>query len=195
MEKKTYRNAIRSRKMIRAAFIELLRKKPLEQIKVVDIVEKADLSRNTFYAHYQDVYAVLEEYQNEVMNGLAAALEDKAAKTSLDTPIPLLLMIADHISSRKEIYRVLLAAKPTADFIHSIKRFLIDKVTEHLDAAAIEDKRGFLLFIEVLAAGYIDLIQQYLRDQTCMTAHDIAHAIDKIYQNGIGAYMSRSENF
>ena len=59
-EKKEYRSAIRSRRFIRQAFMELLREKRLEKITVTDIVNRADINRSTFYAHYTDVKALIE---------------------------------------------------------------------------------------------------------------------------------------
>ena len=67
MEKKEYRSAIRSRKMIRQAFFELLKEKNFEKITVTDIVKKAEINRSTFYAHYPDVMGVVEEIQQEIL--------------------------------------------------------------------------------------------------------------------------------
>ena len=46
---------------IHEAFIELLSKKALDRITVRDITEQAGISRNTFYYHYQDIPALLED--------------------------------------------------------------------------------------------------------------------------------------
>ena len=58
-EKKEYRSAVRSRRMIRQAFMDLLHEKPLEKITATDIIRRADINRSTFYAHYPDVGASL----------------------------------------------------------------------------------------------------------------------------------------
>ena len=47
-----YRSAIRSRRMIREAYTVLLKEKDLSKITVTDIVNRADINRATFYAHY-----------------------------------------------------------------------------------------------------------------------------------------------
>ena len=59
-ERKEYRSAIRSRRLIHQAFLELLREKPFEKITVTDIVNRADINRSTFYAHYPDVRGLVE---------------------------------------------------------------------------------------------------------------------------------------
>ena len=68
MEKrKEYRSAVRSRRLIRSAFLELLREKAYEKITVTDIVTRADINRSTFYAHYPDVRGLVEEIVGEAI--------------------------------------------------------------------------------------------------------------------------------
>lgn len=54
-------NSNLTKKAICEAFVELLAKKPLEKITVKDITDYTGISRNTFYYHYQDVPALLED--------------------------------------------------------------------------------------------------------------------------------------
>jgi AcrR family transcriptional regulator len=48
------KRAIRSRQLLRRAFLELLREKRYEEISVQEIIERAGVARSTFYAHYVD---------------------------------------------------------------------------------------------------------------------------------------------
>jgi AcrR family transcriptional regulator len=50
----------RTRSMLTAALSELMREKSFDAITVREITERATLNRVTFYAHYQDKYALLE---------------------------------------------------------------------------------------------------------------------------------------
>jgi len=42
------------------AFLQLLEERTMERITVQDIVQRCGVSRNTFYYHYGDIYALLE---------------------------------------------------------------------------------------------------------------------------------------
>ncbi len=46
---------------IKAAFIQLLNERPLNKISVKSIVDICNISRNTFYYHFQDIPGLLEE--------------------------------------------------------------------------------------------------------------------------------------
>ena len=59
-----------TKKAIVDSFMALASKKPLEKITVRDIVDDCGINRNTFYYHFQDIYAVLEYLCGTVMDGL-----------------------------------------------------------------------------------------------------------------------------
>ena len=51
-----------SKELIQASFRRLLFAKSLDKITVRDIVEDCDLTRNTFYYHYEDIYDLFDDY-------------------------------------------------------------------------------------------------------------------------------------
>lgn len=54
-----------TRKAIAHTFLEILNEKPLEKITVKDITDRCRINRNTFYYHYEDIPALLEEILSE----------------------------------------------------------------------------------------------------------------------------------
>lgn len=60
---------------IRRAFMELRAHKPLEKIKVKELCDLARINKSTFYAHYQDIYALADALEGElicnILNGLS----------------------------------------------------------------------------------------------------------------------------
>ena len=50
-----------TKQAIRKAFLELLNERSLSKITVRDITDRCGINRNTFYYHYQDMPALLEE--------------------------------------------------------------------------------------------------------------------------------------
>ncbi|MEK4426550.1 TetR/AcrR family transcriptional regulator [Solibacillus sp. FSL K6-1523] len=65
MEKTMDPRTVRTRKLIVEAFNQLIISKSFEQITVKDITEQATINRATFYAHFVDKYALLEEVLSE----------------------------------------------------------------------------------------------------------------------------------
>ncbi|EOL47152.1 hypothetical protein RV11_GL002674 [Enterococcus phoeniculicola] len=58
---------LRTKKNIHQAMISLLTEKSFDKITINDISKKADISRGTFYLHYQDKYELVEKYQEELL--------------------------------------------------------------------------------------------------------------------------------
>lgn len=73
-----------------------MKEKPLKDILNKDVIDEAQISSRTFYRYYSDKYAVLEEFEQEFINGLTKALEkDRESLSNLD-----------HIPTKEEIYQL-----------------------------------------------------------------------------------------
>jgi AcrR family transcriptional regulator len=59
-----------TKEAITGAFLRLIGKKSLEKITVRDIVDECGINRNTFYYHFQDMYAVLEDLCRDIVGQL-----------------------------------------------------------------------------------------------------------------------------
>ena len=53
----------KTQRAIRAAFLELREKKPLEKITVKELCQRAEIHKSTFYDHYADVYALSDAWR------------------------------------------------------------------------------------------------------------------------------------
>ena len=67
---------IKTKKNIRDAFLELRKKHSLEEIKVNALCEKAMVNKTTFYNHYQDIYELSEELEQEVLDNFLNNFQD-----------------------------------------------------------------------------------------------------------------------
>jgi AcrR family transcriptional regulator len=66
---------VKTRTNIRAAFLELRSENSLEKIKVKRLCELAMINKTTFYKHYQDIYALSEEIENETISSIMGSFE------------------------------------------------------------------------------------------------------------------------
>lgn len=62
-----------TKKAIKEAFIALLDERPLNRITVKDIVEACGINRNSFYYHFEDLPALIEELISERVQELIQA--------------------------------------------------------------------------------------------------------------------------
>ena len=59
-----------TRRAIKETFLQLLNNRPLNQITVKDIVEGCGINRNSFYYHFEDLPALVEEIVGEQVQAL-----------------------------------------------------------------------------------------------------------------------------
>ena len=121
--KNEYRNAARSKALIKTAFIELLKEKPASKITVTDIIQRANVSRGTFYAHYLDARDLLESFERDFIDQLIRFTR-KHREPLLVDKIELLLYKA--LDILKEDY----AQRFDADFV--LMTGILSKLTENL---------------------------------------------------------------
>lgn len=107
-KKAEYKSAIRSRKLIREAFADLIKEKDWNKITVTDIVKRADINRGTFYAHYQDVKAVSDQIGNEVIEKMLESLGEFNYKCFFQNPQPILLKVSNWLKEDFEFYKTLI---------------------------------------------------------------------------------------
>ena len=58
-------SSIKTRNLIKKTFAELINeKKQLNKITVTELVKRAQLTRSTFYTHYDNIYEVAKDANN-----------------------------------------------------------------------------------------------------------------------------------
>ena len=72
---KDNRSTRRTRSAIREALAEMLAVKPLGKITVQELIDRANICRTTFYAHYEDIYDLLSEVENDILSEIREGLE------------------------------------------------------------------------------------------------------------------------
>ena len=72
---KDNRSTRRTRSAIREALTEMLALKPVGKITVQELIDRANICRTTFYAHYEDIYDLLSEVEDDILSEIREGLE------------------------------------------------------------------------------------------------------------------------
>lgn len=194
MEKKEYRSAIRSRKMIRQAFYELLKEKNFEKITVTDIVNKADVNRSTFYAHYPDVMGVVEEIQEEILAYTQHFMDNVDFKDFYVNPKPYLQRIVKMVEENNELYRLLMTSAMAAKQLARIKYILIDRMIETLVVQEKDMNKFELEFsIRFYMGGILDVYTQWLNGVIDCSLDELTEQLANIILRSTQSYMTSEE--
>lgn len=66
MAVKNNRRMIITKKFLKDYLLELMQTKPISKITIKEICDLSDMSRSTFYLHYHDQSALLEDIEKKV---------------------------------------------------------------------------------------------------------------------------------
>ena len=71
----TDRRIKRTRDALSNALITLIKTTPLKKISIQSVVDIANVSRSTFYVHFDDIFDLYEQTINELLAGLADRMD------------------------------------------------------------------------------------------------------------------------
>ncbi|WP_455544061.1 TetR/AcrR family transcriptional regulator [Intestinibacter sp.] len=74
-ERKIDRRTQYTKNVIKEAVVELSKKKAFDKITVTEVCKVADINRGTFYLHYLDLYNVVDEILDEVLENTSSIFE------------------------------------------------------------------------------------------------------------------------
>lgn len=77
------KNVIRSKRLIKNAVMQLILKKNPADIKVTEITTLAEVNRGTFYAHYNTIFDVISEIEDDLIDNFLFNLKS-STNTSAD---------------------------------------------------------------------------------------------------------------
>ena len=191
VEKKEYRSAIRSRRLIRTALLELLREKKLEKITVTDIVKRADINRSTFYAHYPDVLGLLEELLEETVNSSIHLVSGIDMRQFLEDPMPVLEKLIAIGEENMEIYKLL----GRSDFAlwqgEKMKTVLVDNAAGAVNIPEnIRNSGTFNVHMHFFIGGILNVYQQWILGCLDSSPDEIMKHLAELILNNKSMYIN-----
>lgn len=160
----------KTREAIFNAFTELLSKKHYNQITVGEIIEKADVGRATFYAHFETKDFLLKDLCEELFCHVFDATEDGEEKHrhifSCDAPSSVILHLLQHLQKNDNRLLDLLACENNELFLRYFKENLIRLIEKRPHLFGGEKPRELPddYWINHIAATFVETISWWLRN-------------------------------
>lgn len=185
------RRTVRTKNMIKDAFIKLLSQKGFNSISITEITEKADINRGTFYLHYKDKYDLMEKLENELVENLHAIIEsvsyiDLMAAENRNKPAPFLVKIFEFFKENNVFIKSLLGPKGDPIFHSKLKRTIENNLFENI----IKTFNNYNItipkkyFVNYIVSAHIGVIQQWLEDGMEESPEDMALILTKMFYQG-----------
>ena len=181
--------------LIRKAFTQLLNSKPIQAISVKELCEKAGINRGTFYAHYRDIYDLMEQIEAEMTEDFQAALQPLLDATGPDlTPLKITTGIFQCLKDNADICTVTLGPYGDKAFARRLinlgQERCLESYTSFLAGVSRKQLEYFYAFI---CAGSMGLLEKWLSEGMQQSVEEIARMTEDIMMHGIGFLQQPSD--
>lgn len=172
MAKAEYRSAIRSRKLINDALADLLTEKPLDKITVTDVVNRADISRGTFYAHYRDIPDVVDHLIQQTFSTIRDAIIGHSESTA-SIGYTLLSTIQTILEEDLVFYRKILSSSASSIMQGQLVAVVTDFMLEHKDQFYPGSQEEYQIAIRFCAGGLSNLYRDWVSGKLPYTLSEL----------------------
>lgn len=175
------------------AFEELARVKNVDRITVKEITDKCQISRNTFYYHFKDIYDVLEEMLNQRVEQMIEILElnMQSGNSVQDTRRAGMRYILDNRELFFNLYQSagVQEVKMYLDKSSSVLgHYLIDRLSEGMNVSE-RDKDLIISFYQYAHAGMMaEWLEKGMKDDL----EERMNRMDVLFEGDIVMALERS---
>ena len=152
---------VKTRKLINKSFMHLFNTQGFEKTTIKDITEHAQIGRKTFYLHYLDKYDLLDT----IVKGKFDELEQICiSKQELGLKEGTVVWF-DYFKDNKSFFNQLFNIQCSGKYKHQLQKFIVNELNQYIDEEYLIAKNlDYQLFLNFLASGIIELINNYLKD-------------------------------
>ena len=121
-----------------SALVALIQERPIDDVTVQDVLDRASVGRSTFYLHFRDKDDLLLSQLEEFLEMMSTALSVRKEESHRVVPVAELFA---HIGSQKKLYRALADSGRLNDFFDLAQGYFARGIEQRL----IESKRLSIL--------------------------------------------------
>nr|SBO96920.1 Transcriptional regulator, TetR family [Nonomuraea gerenzanensis] len=179
----------RTRRLIQEALVALILDKGYDAVTVTDIIERADVGRSTFYAHFTDKQDVLLSNVGEL-----AFLRPPAdgARSSQGRLLAFSLPMFEHVREQERLVRALLGRRGGGPVHAHGERLLAAVVREELLAAGARGSAALDLLVVCVVGAFMGLLRAWVDGQTTASPAELDAAFRAAVEPGVRAALDRA---
>lgn len=187
-QKKTDRRVRRTKALLVQGLIQLMEEKDIKDISVKELSDLADINRGTFYLHYNDVYDMLNQIEEELFQEFNGILDRDLANdnTASATFWPTLLDLFVFLDKNRALSKVLMGPHGDLSFLNRLKGLVKERLRSKMDNMECSLEH-FEYFYSFMVSGCIGIIECWLNQDNPVSPEDIARYCSSLLAEGLPA--------
>jgi AcrR family transcriptional regulator len=183
---------IQTKQLIKDVFIDLYINRSIDSIGIKEITDKAGLNRGTFYIHYQDIYDLLDEIEDEIISSLSkqfSKLKDFSFQSADYNALrEILVQALGYVRERSKYFKALLGTNGSPSFMKKLKQVAKRSFRDQLKT---ESKIGEFseYLMEYIISANVGIIVYWLETGMKITAEELTNLMSRIMLRGPMTYI------
>ena len=186
MNDRNDRRSQRTRHLLSAALVELIREKDYSAITVSDIIERANVGRSTFYAHYRDKDSLFVGELDRVIELLSQRVPGQE-----EMPFFPSLGLFRHVGEEYELYKALLWTPGIDLLTKHLQKSLSQRIEQGLAKSGREFEAPLPVLASFIAGTFLTLLKWWLENKMNYSAEQIDEMFRKLILAGIEAQVRK----
>lgn len=185
----------KTKNLISEAFFELLDTKSFEKITVIDICDKALISRGTFYTHFDDKYHLISYCVDDLHNNFKNhCIEKRADKSNiLDYYLNLLDTVFIFIDENKRYMHSIVKNSENKSILEAVHKTIADEIIEEFKVK-VETDGPYPISVpvhmsaEFFAGGLVSLVKWWVVDPNNYPKEKVIESVKDMVRSYFLAY-------
>ena len=181
MKGKQDRRSQRTRYLLSAAFVELLREKGYSAITVSDIIERANIGRSTFYSHFHDKDDLFVSELDRVVELLS-----HRGSNQDEMPFFPSLGLLQHVGEEYELYKALIWTPGIDLMIKHMQASLSQRIEQGLQKSGDSFDLPLPVLASFIAGSFVTLLKWWLENKMIYSPQEIDTIFKRLIVSGVG---------
>ncbi len=180
--KKRHEITAQTRQNLIDAFWQLYCQRPLAEITVKDVVQRAGYNRSTFYEYFSDVYAVLEAIETSIIPTVDTLPPFAGPHGTIGMP---LAQFWQWYAQNAKYYAVLLGERGDPAFAVRLKRHIKPAIMALYPAANASEAMRRDMVVEYVLSAMIGVMVHWHQQPNPMPADELMALMQRIMERGV----------
>lgn len=183
---KVDKRIIKTKNKLTNSLLEIIAIKEIKNITVIELCQKAQINRTTFYKYYKDIDDFVAKIEMQLIDELKESIQD----IKRNYLISYINKIIESIQSQKNIYEKLISDNGDKLFLKKILFLVHDQSINEwqriLKKANANDLENIYRFI---VDGSIGIIENWTRNNFQENPTNITNFINKLCMSGLSSFI------
>ncbi len=178
---KEYSCVKRTKKAFGASLAELSKEYPLHKVTVKLLCERAELSRNAFYFHYNDINDLVRDIEDNIINEISGYFEEFKKLGFPDNVLATIKALIDLFDRERENVMMLFDKSYSLTFTRRLivmfSEFNYSYFKQYNPHA---NKSSYELFYAFLSSGFYECLRMWLQNPDTISKDDVTRITYKM---------------